>query len=789
MGGDYDIFLHDRQTDETVLVSHLEGAPSHARPMPSKAYWLSPDGSRALYATFREQNPGAFAFFEELTLYDKHTRTASVVAKGAGVSTFEVRSSTDGTIVVFAGIPSFEGPPPFMDSNGNADLYLYDQQSDSLSLISAAAGAPTTTGNRRSPHLAPVWTPTVSRSFDMDAAGNWVIFGSDASNLIPSDTNGTVTDIFLYEKANQTISLVSRSTGGGTANSHSRLPSISSDGQRLVFQSAASDLVPGLVDRNGSGTDIYLYEPVTDTMVLVSRTYTASNETGDGGSFDPVISKDGSTIVFASTASDLVSGFVDGNGSAADIYRYDVATGSISLASRSHTGASQGANGASQRPRVDAQAERILFESQASDLVPGFVDGNGPAEPDLFTYRAAATVTLVTRAAGSIATSANQGFDEPLLSSTGGTALYASAATDLVAPMATVLEMQAYAFDIATASTTVAVTAASLYADASSTGDQDSTGGDIDGVGRFVVFSSHANNLVIDQIDSTGDTESLFLYDRDTGERTLVSRAAGTKTTEVAAERPRISSDGSGVAFVSGSAGLVAGLVDDNDADDVYHFDRQSGVVRLVSHAVGAPTTTANAGSSELRSHPSVSGDGRFVAFLSEATDLTTGFVDHNTGDDLFLFDRTDSSNTLVSASSTAPLESANLPTAVAEITPTGRYVVFETPATDVVSGFINPLPSTATPAANLVLWDRQRRPLAPGASAPPLDITVRAPGVGGTIINTATASAAVPEAMPVTNTDFETTTIIGNDQIFTDGFEAGDTSAWSNTVPSSRQP
>ncbi len=706
--GDYDVYLHDRETDETVLISHVEGVPSQARPAPSKSYWISPDGRRVIYTNFRQMPPGTFSFSEELTLYDRETGTASTIVQGLGHSDaeFSVRTSTDGNRVAFSGELFFPGASPFVDENSAPDLFLYDHQAETLVLVSAAAGTPTTTGDLGSPRSVTAWAPTQPRSFDMDATGSRIVFGSQATNLTDNDVNGARTDIFLYEAATQSLSVVSRSIAGASANVDSGQPSISGDGRRIVFQSLASDLVPDFINANG-GTDIFLYEPDTDTMVLVSRSRFAPNLTGDGQSFDPVISEDGSTILFTSNASDLLPGFVDSNGSETDIFRYDVATGTVTLASRSLSAANQGANGESRRARVDTNGGRVLFESQASDLVAGFVDGNG-AEHDLFAFDSAtASVSLLNRAAGSATTSANQGTGEQLLSETGTSVLFASEATDLIAPMSPAPENRAYAVEIVTASTSIVANSASLYADASSTGDAASFGAGLDETGRFAVFSSPSSNLIDGQIVPGGSRFSVFLYDRETGEISLISRAAGTTTTGVLSGNPRISEDGGAVAFVALGTGLIAGVNDENNAGDVYLFERATDTMHLVSRSANDPSSTANAASSASSQVPSISGDGRFIAYLSEATDLTTGFVNNNTGDDLFLFDRTDGSNTLISASNDAPLESANGRTVRAKISTTGRYVVFQTAGTDIVPGFVSPQPSQIPVANKLLIWDR----------------------------------------------------------------------------------
>src|SRR5205085_12160479 len=74
--------------------------------------------------------------------------------------------------------------------------------------------------------------------------GRWVVFASNASNLVPGDTNG-VADIFARDRLTGRTIRVSSSAGGGDANGPSSLPTISRDGRVVAFNSAASDLVPG----------------------------------------------------------------------------------------------------------------------------------------------------------------------------------------------------------------------------------------------------------------------------------------------------------------------------------------------------------------------------------------------------------------------------------------------------------------------------------------------------------------------------------------------------------------
>ena len=135
--------------------------------------------------------------------------------------------------------------------------------------------------------------------------------------------------------------------------------------------------------------------------------------------------------------------------------------------------------------------------------------------------------------------------------------------------------------------------------------------------GRWLVFTSTAPDLVPGQFDREA-SEDVFLLDRTTGARTLVSRRAGTSATAADATSfdPVLSADGRWIAFVSTATDLVPGQVDivhndfSNDGRDVFLHDRVTGATALVSHVPGSPLEAAN-GSYE----PAVNTDGAVVAF------------------------------------------------------------------------------------------------------------------------------------------------------------------------------
>ncbi|HTI99404.1 MAG TPA: hypothetical protein VL527_11025 [Dongiaceae bacterium] len=142
-------------------------------------------------------------------------------------------------------------------------------------------------------------------------------------------------------------------------------------------------------------------------------------------------------------------------------------------------------------------------------------------------------------------------------------------------------------------------------------GTGDSVGGDISSNGNWVVFMSTAADLVAG--DTNGVTD-VFVRSLDTGATTLVSVSTNGGCANGASRNPVMTPDGRYVAFVSAAANMVAG--DTNGLEDVFVRDLQSGETRLVS--VGAKSALPVSASGA----PQISADGRYVAFMSSATNL-----------------------------------------------------------------------------------------------------------------------------------------------------------------------
>lgn len=151
--------------------------------------------------------------------------------------------------------------------------------------------------------------------------------------------------------------------------------------------------------------------------------------------------------------------------------------------------------------------------------------------------------------------------------------------------------------------------------------------GDVSADGRFVAFDSEATNLTLNDVNNASD---IFLRDLTQGTTTLVSVNAGGAQADAGSGVPSISADGHFVAFESSAANLAA-LLDANGFTDIYVKDMQTGsVTRASLSSTGAEPNNESAS-------PSISGDGRFVVFDSDADNLVPN--DLNSRGDIFLRD------------------------------------------------------------------------------------------------------------------------------------------------------
>lgn len=241
------------------------------------------------------------------------------------------------------------------DTNGTRDVFVHDRQTGRTSRVSVASDG--TQGNGES-----VWA-------SISADGRYVVFLSEADNLIPDDTNETW-DVFVHDRQTGQTSRVSVASNGVQGNDESVLISITADGRYIVFLSVADNLVP--YDTNDE-PDTFIHDQQTRQTSRVSRPTDGVER--DGGSRWPSISADGRYVAFFSGADDLYSGDTYEQ---MDIFVHDRQTGQTSrvLSGMMRDDADFAALS------ISAGGRFISFVSGADDLVPG--DTNGAR--DVFVY-------------------------------------------------------------------------------------------------------------------------------------------------------------------------------------------------------------------------------------------------------------------------------------------------------------------------------------------------------------------------------------------------------------------
>lgn len=248
--------------------------------------------------------------------------------------------------------------------------------------------------------------------------GSSVAFVSEASNLVPTDLNAAK-DVFLHRVGLSFTQLVSANGYGLPGNGDSHYPSVSDDGRFVAFDSRATDLVEG--DTNYS-RDVFVRDMQDGLTTRQSVTATGEQSWHERDSEEPMISGDGRFVVFQSGDAGLVDGDV---GSWYDIFLRDRTTGSIALVSVSSSG-EQAANG-SFSASVSADDQTVVFESRAANLVPG--DAN--EYTDVFSRDIGTGITQRISSAidGGDADMESAGAS---LSSDGGSVAFFSHATNLV---------------------------------------------------------------------------------------------------------------------------------------------------------------------------------------------------------------------------------------------------------------------------------------------------------------------------------------------------------------------
>ena len=700
-----DAFLWDRDTGTVTLASHASSSSTTtASGGASLTTAISADGR---YLAFQSRATDLIAGGSDTNgvndayLWDRDTGAVSLVSHTASSGTTAgggnanpTSISTDGRYLVFQSTAS-DLIAAGSDANGVNDTFLWDRDTGAVSLASHASAASTTAGNG------------TAVAIGLSANGRYLSFQSTASDLIAdsSDTNG-LNDAFFWDRDTETVTLLSHSTGSAAVggNGNSTAFAVSADGRYVAFNTAATNLIAGVVDTNAN-PDAYLWDRQTETLRLISHAAGAGTITGNGQSIPRALSADGRYVAFMSLATNLIATGSDTNG-ALDAFLWDRDTDTVSLISHLPGASTTTPAGASDPDpgAISADGRYVAFHSTATTLITGGSDSN--AANDAFLWdRDTDTVTLISHASVSSTTTGNGASLGRAMSSDGRWVAFDSTATTLIAGASDAnATNDAFLWD----RTTGTLSLISYLPGASTTaGNGQSVPRAISADGQWVAFDSRAVNLITGGSDGNG-AEDVFLWDRDTGTTSLASHAASSGTTAGTGGQSlmrAISADGRYLAFESRATNLVTGGTDGNALPDAFHWDRDTGTVKLVSHA---STSTATAGNDQSIPR-SISSDGRYVAFESRASNLISGGVDPLTASDAFLWDADSEAVTLASHVAGLATTSGNGVSFPGGLSADGRYLAFHSSSTNLTAG---ELPAVTN---QVYLWS----PFDPDTTAP----------------------------------------------------------------------
>jgi WD40-like Beta Propeller Repeat len=452
-----------------------------------------------------------------------------------------------------------------------------------------------------------------------------------------------------------------------------QVPTIKTPQKPTASQVPATKSIPPPTDTPVMPTQTLEALPTTSSInetPMIERVSVASDGTQENAdAIGPSISADGRYVAFSSEADNLVKG--DTNG-VADIFVHDRKTGETQRVSVASDG-TQGNNGAGPGASVSADGRYVAFNSSADNLVKG--DTNGVQ--DVFVHdRVTGETTRVSVASdGTQANNVNTPspcmciFSGLSISADGRYVVFNSNATNLVEGD-TNRDSDIFVHDLVTGETT----RVSVASDGTQ-GNRGSYGSSISADGRYVAFDSFSSNLLV---QDNNEIDNVFVHDRVSGETARVSISSDGMKGNSLSIWPSISADGHYVAFRSFASNLVEG--DTNGVWDGFVHDRVTGETTRVSVASDGIQTNSDSDNAVI------SADGRYVTFTSSASNLVVG--DTNGVSDIFVHDMKTGQTQIVSIASDGL--QGNGYSYWSSITVDGRYLAFASNATNLVGGDTN---------------------------------------------------------------------------------------------------
>ena len=530
----------------------------------------------------------------------------------------------------------------------NYPLFIEKRMKTKLILLtllggaSIAVGAPLELGSLASRPSASGSAGSFAPVFSAD--GRFVIFLSQGRNLVTDDNLAPLLQVYRRDLNLGITELVSIGTGGkGGANQNASAPGISADGRYIVFESEAGNLVAG--DTNGV-SDVFVRDMDLALTTLVSVT-TDGLRSGNRASHAPQMTPSGRHVVFGSESTDLVTGDTNGLDDIfiRDLGTGETqilgpqpwpSSGSFVL--------NVPVISVSDNGQVAAFESRIPFDSNSpsnvvtvwkmasleSQIVSLGVTNFAPPGVDAksFNPRLDALGRMVTFFAipsASLPVASLFAFD---LSSNVLTRVATNARADDPAPLTAGGEWTAY------------VQSDALYLCNISHGTNLQICGPAGLTNLFPrstpVLNPSGSRLLFSASINSNDPPVLLSYEPASGGFTTLSvNSNGLPAAIDLGSLPSMSDDGARVAYVSAAANIVAS--DFNQEADVFCSDSRNGQTLLVSERAPGRVHSATHRVASYNT-PVVSANGRFLVFLSTDNELMPG--DNNPWTDVFVRDR-----------------------------------------------------------------------------------------------------------------------------------------------------
>lgn len=664
MNSKTDVYLLDRTTNAYELISVTPSGSSATEA--SQPVGLSPDARFVLFHAYDTNLvPGDNNGSNDVFLRDRLLQTTELVSTSSAGQLGQsgatgITVTPDGRFVLFVSRSSNLVPG---DANGEDDVFLRDRTLGSTILVSTTPAGVPGAGS--------------SRGIQVTDNGRFVLFSSSAPDLVSNDSNGLI-DVFVRDTVSGTTIAASRALNGQTASGDSEAVGVSQDGRYVCFNTWAADIVTGDLTFTFDG---FLRDLQSGTTQCITTPSTLAFVNQHAWALS--MSEDGAYVLISTsrimTANDANNDW--------DLYRVAVGTSVAECASLGANGIPVGGQYITQPSpnRLSVNGSRAWFSSSQSVVAPS-MDANGAL--DIFIHEFS-TGTSSCASLTTNGTTGNHGGYKVGASRDLGFVICGTNSTDIFSPNFPPIYCPGDLFivrDVLAGATTILPSVPSTGGFPVGTSIQSRPAISQDGsliasevqqqlvvadrssdisvvVGAYLMQTGYGLSMSADgAYIVTGDCQGPGLF----GPIMLSNYPSGVSLQITTGSCPRISADGNYVCYV-------------DNPGRVFVMPRMGGASTPVSIPSGAsPFVTPENGWS-----PSISTDGRFIAFESTSSVLEVG--DTNNRRDIFIHDRITASTWRSSVASNG--SEANGDSSSPWISGNGRYVVFESVASNLIVG------------------------------------------------------------------------------------------------------